>query len=979
MSNKLFSQRQPVISAFIRQGVILAAFVFSVSVIWQQTTAAFTAVITVNSSADNTTAGDGGCTLREAIANANSDSDTTGSDCASGGSSDLIRFDFALNGQTITLNGSELLMSSDVVIQGPGAQLLTISGNDASRVFNISSGAVEIVGLTIANGRVNDADGGGINNAGTLIINRSTIKDNAIAGGGTTNGGGIHNSGILTVTHSAVISNTNGGATARGGGIASAAGQVAVLNSTISGNNSNTWGGGIHNTGSSTLFIDHSTIARNTAVTFWGGGLLVENSTTARVQNSILAENEDTTGFRDCYYFGQAPISQGYNLVENRGNCTFSATGDITAQDAHLGAFGENGGPAVDFDGQPTDPSGQATWTIALLAASPAIDHIPDGVNGCALTQSTDQRGYVRADACDSGAYEYDGIQFTVDVAVDDDNPGPGQTVTYTLVVAIADSGPVTVTDVVVTDTLPAQIYYIGPVTAVGSSITPNDPPTLVSGLTMTNGTAVTLTFPVSVSIGLSEGTMITNSAAADSAETSVLAANWQTLTVRNVPPVAVADTPTIAEDSGPVTFTVQTNDYDLNGDSLSITAVGGTDNGGAVITGNSLIAYTSAANFNGTEVFTYTLSDGRLDHTTSVTVTVTPVNDAPVLSGSDPISVTIVEDGALPAFNFAASDIDGDLLAWRVAGGAGTAVISSTSGIGSSSAAITYTLAANFVGLNSFEVQAGDGELTDTVTVNVMVTPLNDPPQAADDFVILVPADSGLPVTVDALANDVEVDGETLLLERVGPPDLGGTAQVSGTLAVYTPTLTLGQTETFTYTVSDGSLTDTAVIQATVIDGLQSGRRGATITAGSLGSSSAMTVSLSIPRDVTDAGNNFTVVMTETAVSPPPLAEYHPAGLNITLDAYIDGVLTAPFTLTTPITLTITYSNASVAHLIRHERDLALFYRTGSEWRNDGIALIEQDMDNNRLVFTLNHLSDFALFGWDGFPVYLPIILGGS
>ncbi|MCB9422807.1 MAG: tandem-95 repeat protein [Ardenticatenaceae bacterium] len=975
MKHSPYSVLRPFILTFVLPGMVLALLAMSVNASWMQTTLVSDESIIVNSSADNTTAGDGICTLREAIANANSASDTTDGDCVV---DSVITFDPALDGQTITLNGSELSLTGHMTINGPGAQLLTISGGDVSRVFNVgSSGVVEIRGVTIANGRVTSSNGGGINNAGTLVLSYSTVAQNAIASGGVTNGGGIHNSGVMTITHSAIISNTNAGTTARGGGVAGTAGRLAILNSTISGNNSNIWGGGVHNTGSSTLLIDHSTIARNTAVTFWGGGLLVENNTAVTIKNSILAENEDNSGPRECYYFGTAPTSQGYNVVENRGNCPFNAAGDVTAQDAHLGTFGNSGGPATDYTGQPTDPNGQATWTIALLSNSPAIDRIPNGVNGCTLTHFTDQRGYVRADACDSGAFEYDGIQLTVDVAVDDDNPGPSQIITYTVVAAIADSGPIDVTGIIVTDSLPAYINYIGPVTAVGST-TPNDPPTLVNGLTLAQGTAVTFTFPVSVSIGLKGGTEIVNPVAANSAETAVPAANSQTLIVRNVPPVAVADTPTVDEDSGTTNFTVQANDYDLNWDSLTISAVGGTNNGGTAVTDNNSIDYTPTLNFNGTEVFTYTLSDGLLSHTTSVTVTVTPVNDAPVIDDSSTISLTVAEDSLLPPFHLTASDVDGDVLTWRVADAAGTAVISSTNAL-TSSAAITYTLGADFVGLDSFEIQAGDGALTDTVTVNITVTPLSDPPQAADDFVIVVPADSGTPIVIDVLTNDVEVDGETLLLENVGQPNLGGAAQISGTLVVYTPTLTLGQTETFAYTVSDGHLVDTAVIRVKMLNGLGSGRRGETMTVGSIGSSQAMTVSIDIPTNVIGTTENFGLVVGETAVSPQPLDEYHPAGLNLTLDAYLDGVLTSPFTMTAPVTLTITYSEDGLSHLIRGERDLALYFWSGSEWDSDGITLVEHDMDNNRIVFALNHLTDFALFGWDGFPVYLPIILGGS
>jgi len=197
-----------------------------------------TAIITVDSNADTNTPGDNACTLREATANANGDNDTSGGDCAPGGGDDVIRFASDLNGQTITLSAT-LSISSNLTIDGPGAQQLAISGNDASRVFDITSGAVEISGVTIQAGHVISENGAGIRNAGTLILKNSTVSSNTIASGGTTDGGGIFNTGTLTITHSAIISNTAMGSNGRGGGVASASGTLDILNSTISGNTAN--------------------------------------------------------------------------------------------------------------------------------------------------------------------------------------------------------------------------------------------------------------------------------------------------------------------------------------------------------------------------------------------------------------------------------------------------------------------------------------------------------------------------------------------------------------------------------------------------------------------------------------------------------------------------------------------------------------------------------------------------------------------
>ncbi len=428
------------------------------------------------------------------------------------------------------------------------------------------------------------------------------------------------------------------------------------------------------------------------------------------------------------------------------------------------------------------------------------------------------------------------------------------------------------------------------------------------------------------------------------------------------------------AEDT-PFDFEPLLNDLDLDGDVLSVAAVGDPAHGTAIISPTTRIVYTPTLNFNGTDVFTYTASDGSLTDTATVTITVTPVNDPPVISGSSTVNRIIGEDSGSVALNFNANDVDGDLLAWDITGGTDTAVITKTYGSGNSDIDLSYTPLPDFAGLDTFAVQVGDGQLTDTVTVNVMVVPADDAPRAAADYVVLVPGDSGAPLQINVLANDTEVDGQTLSLIELGDPSLTGTVQISGTMAVYTPTLSVGETETITYTVSDGGLTDTAVIQAMMVAGDVSGEPDETVTLPGVGSDDTMTVTLSIPPDA--AGDDaFTLVVRETAVPTQSPGGYKFAGLTLSLDAYINGVLTTPFTPTTLITISVTYSDADFADILGGEDSLTLWYWTGSEWSEAGITLVERDLADNRLVFSITHLSEFALFGWDGYRVYLPVVI---
>ena len=137
----------------------------------------------VNSIADTNngecTAEPGGCTLREAISVANA---TAGAN--------TITFDPALTAggaATIALTGALPDLSSDININGPGANLLTVSGNQLTRVFNVANGVtVGLSGLTIANGNVTSGGGGvggGILNSGTLTITSCALSGNSVSGG----------------------------------------------------------------------------------------------------------------------------------------------------------------------------------------------------------------------------------------------------------------------------------------------------------------------------------------------------------------------------------------------------------------------------------------------------------------------------------------------------------------------------------------------------------------------------------------------------------------------------------------------------------------------------------------------------------------------------------------------------------------------------------------------------------------------------
>ena len=181
-----------------------------------------------------------------------------------------------------------------------------------------------------------------------------TLKAITIANGSGSASGGILNNGTVSISNSTFSGNSTSSASG-GGGIQNFFGTVSISNSTFSGNSASFAGGGIGNLG------------------------------TVNIGESIVADN--TGG--DC--FASSPLSdQGYNLESGMG-CGFTGTGSLQNTDPKLDPSGlqNNGGP---------------TQTIALLATSPAIDHIP-----AANCPVTDQRGVSRlpGEHCDIGAFEF--------------------------------------------------------------------------------------------------------------------------------------------------------------------------------------------------------------------------------------------------------------------------------------------------------------------------------------------------------------------------------------------------------------------------------------------------------------------------------------------------------------------------------------------------------------------------------------------
>lgn len=388
------------------------------------TQAMFAATYTVTKTADtNDGICDSDCSLREAIVAANGTTD-----------SDIVAFSTLFDtAQTITLAGSEIVVANNgsLTINGPGANLLTISGNNASRI--LASGANVVVNInnlrfTGGNGvgATNTGRGGAIYNVGgTMVITNSILTGNTAANGGAINNAASTGPAVnanLTIINCAITNNSStssgaamqnfststlnlrnstvSGNTTTSTGIAGAFqanGTVTITNSTFSGNTASTGtGGGVYYNGSS-LIMTNTTIVGNSSGTGGGGLHRTGTNPTLVMRNSIVANNTGATANPDALGIVS---SQGNNIIGNTAGSSGWIASDLQNTNPQLGALAANGGLGnthLPLTGSPAINGGQnCVVDLSCSASNPPV----------AVT--TDQRGITRPQngTVDIGAVE---------------------------------------------------------------------------------------------------------------------------------------------------------------------------------------------------------------------------------------------------------------------------------------------------------------------------------------------------------------------------------------------------------------------------------------------------------------------------------------------------------------------------------------------------------------------------------------------
>ena len=374
----------------------------------------------------------------------------------------------------------------------------------------------------------------------------------------------------------------------------------------------------------------------------------------------------------------------------------------------------------------------------------------------------------------------------------------------------------------------------------------PDGQPTTITSLTIQSGLGTLTQLNAttwSYTPAANDDTGVTFSYTASDGSLSSSSTASLDITPANDAPVASPVTLTaIAEDSGVRVITAAellAGVTDPDGQPTTITSLTIQSGLGTLTQINATAwSYTPAANDATSVTFSYTATDGSLSSSSTASLDITPVNDAPV--GTVPGAQTATEDTALAIAGVSVADIDSTVTVTlsvnhgvlNVTGpgvtGNGTNTLTIALGtpgaVNTILSTLTYQGGSNFSGPDTLTMVTSDGSLSDTNTVAITVNAANDAPVAVDDVATQAVLEN-TSLVVDAahgvLANDTDVDGPSLSAVAGTFATAHGGQLILAANGSYTYTAPTGYfgTDTVNYTVTDGSLTDTGMLTIEVTE----------------------------------------------------------------------------------------------------------------------------------------------------------------
>ncbi|WP_180920777.1 tandem-95 repeat protein, partial [Vibrio parahaemolyticus] len=251
--------------------------------------------------------------------------------------------------------------------------------------------------------------------------------------------------------------------------------------------------------------------------------------------------------------------------------------------------------------------------------------------------------------------------------------------------------------------------------------------------------------------------------------------------------------------------YTIDLNDAFKDSDSALNFSVSGNSNV-LVSIENGIATITPTADWNGSETLTFTATDPSGESVSqTVNFTVAPVAD--IVADK----ATVVEDTStvIKVLGNDTFEGDGKVVSLDTNNGPANGTVSVNP-----DGSVTYTPNENYHGADSFTYIVTSGGVSESTTVNVDVTPVNDAPVAKADTAV---TDEDTPVTIDVLPNDTDVDGDTLSIQSASVPEAQGKVEIVEGKLVFTPAENFNGDAEITYTVTDGALTDQATVKVTV------------------------------------------------------------------------------------------------------------------------------------------------------------------